>query len=204
MASAVQSVVAPHAAHTERKYAAAQPSTAGEVVGTFTPDKCAVRWRWGEQGAVGGKREKQEMAGGADGILRARRSPRRDAAAARQPRALSSSSCAQPLPLCNRLLFISHPPHAPTRDPLHPPTPSLPPGAERVVDTVRGLFRARSMQDYCDVLPGLARDVVWGAPAFFHRLSSIATTIALPSVNGETCDKKTRDKTRNEPNPSSN
>jgi hypothetical protein len=42
------------------------------------------------------------------------------------------------------------------------PLPSLPPGASRIVNAIRGLFRARTMQEYCDVLPVLARDVVWG------------------------------------------
>jgi len=27
---------------------------------------------------------------------------------------------------------------------------------------VRDLFRARHMQDYCEVLPMISRDVVWG------------------------------------------
>ncbi|GBF91642.1 hypothetical protein Rsub_03946 [Raphidocelis subcapitata] len=41
---------------------------------------------------------------------------------------------------------------------------NLPPGADRIVAAVRDLFRARTMQDYCETLPAFARDVVWDAP----------------------------------------
>jgi hypothetical protein len=42
----------------------------------------------------------------------------------------------------------------------------MPPGATRVVNAVRDLFRARFMRDFCEVMPDLSRDVVVGARLF--------------------------------------
>jgi hypothetical protein len=38
----------------------------------------------------------------------------------------------------------------------------MPQGAARIVNAVRDLMRARYMQDFCEVMPILSRDVVWG------------------------------------------
>jgi hypothetical protein len=159
MASAVQAVVAPHAAHTEEKYIAS--SGGATRTGTFTPDTCAAT---------------------------SSRTLARVRASRRRPRAAAPTLAALP------------PSPAPAARPHHP---SLPGGAARIVNAIRGLFRARTMQarrarggrpsasthdrtltstlgltprlpppppqDYCEILPTLAKDVVWGAPAVAGR-----------------------------------
>ncbi|KAI8463694.1 MAG: hypothetical protein J3K34DRAFT_462306 [Monoraphidium minutum] len=41
---------------------------------------------------------------------------------------------------------------------------NMPAGADRIVGAVRRLFTARTMQDFCEVMPILSRDIVWDAP----------------------------------------
>lgn len=38
------------------------------------------------------------------------------------------------------------------------------PGVARVVNGLRRLFAARSMEDHCEVMPLLSRDVIWDVP----------------------------------------